>query len=68
MLLRKTNAKKMKNKLLEIKQALRKRINIDVYSPGKWLYKILIWHCHYYAVPVNSISLDRLKQPSADCG
>ena len=60
-LLRKTNAKKMKNKLLEIKQALRKRINIDVYSQGKWLNKILIGHYNYFAVPDNSLSLDRFK-------
>jgi len=60
-LLRKTIAKKMRLKLLEIKQALRKRINIDVYSQGKWLNKILIGHYNYYAVPDNSVALDRFK-------
>lgn len=60
-LLRKTMAKKMTLKLSEIKQALRKRINIDVYSQGKWLNKIIIGHYNYYAVPGNSVALDRFK-------
>ena len=60
-LVRKTIAKKMRIKLLEIKHALRKRINLDVYEQGKWLNKILIGHCNYYAVPDNSIALDRFK-------
>ena len=58
---RKTIAKKMKLKLLEIKLALRKRINLDVYSQGKWLQKILTGHYNYYAVPDNGIALDRFK-------
>jgi RNA-directed DNA polymerase len=60
-LLRKTVAKKMKIKLLEIKQGLRKRINIDVYAQGKWLNRILVGHCNYYAVPDNGVALDRFK-------
>ncbi len=58
---RKTIAKKMKLKLLEIKLALRKRINLDMYSQGKWLQKILMGHYNYYAVPDNGIALDRFK-------
>ena len=60
-LLRKTQAKKMNNKLLEIKQGLRKRMHIDVYSQGKWLNKILIGHYNYFAVPDNGIAIDRFK-------
>ena len=51
----------MKLKLLEVKQALRKRINTDVYTQGKWLNKILTGHYNYYAIPDNSVALDRFK-------
>ncbi len=60
-LLRKTMAKKMQLKLAEINQALRKRINFDVYAQGKWLNKILTGHYNYYAVPGNRVALDRFK-------
>lgn len=60
-LLRKSIAKKMKAKLLDIKQALRKRINWDVYSQGKWLQKVLLGHYNYYAIPGNGIAIDRFK-------
>jgi hypothetical protein len=60
-LVRKTIAKKMRMKLLEIKQALRKRINLDVYAQGRWLNKILVGHYNYFSVPENSVSVDRFK-------
>lgn len=60
-LLRKTIAKKMKAKLLAIKQELRKRILVPAYDQGKWLRKIVQGHFNYYAVPDNSIALDRFK-------
>ena len=60
-LLRKTIAKKMKAKVLEIKQALRKRINLSAYEQGQWLKQIVQGHFNYYAVPGNTTALDRFK-------
>lgn len=58
---RKTLAKKMKAKLADLKAELCKRINIDVYSQGRWLRAVVQGHFNYYAVPGNWKSLDSFK-------
>ncbi len=63
---RKTIAKKVKAKLADIKQSLRKQslrkqMNIDVYKQGRWLTKVMQGFYNYYAIPGNSITLDRFK-------
>lgn len=60
-LLRKTIPKKMTAKLHDIKQGLRKRINLSVYEQGQWLLRILQGHYNYFAVPDNLTALDRFK-------
>ncbi|NIQ07837.1 MAG: group II intron reverse transcriptase/maturase, partial [Candidatus Korarchaeota archaeon] len=58
---RKTIAKKMKAKLIDIKEALRARINQDVYSQGRWLKKVVQGFYNYHAIPGNCIVLDGFK-------
>lgn len=58
---RKTIAKKMKAKLLDIKQGLRHRINHDVYSQGQWLKRVVQGYFNYYAIPGNGTVLDGFK-------
>jgi len=56
-----TIAKKMKARLLEIKQELRKRMMWPVYDQARWLQSIVRGHFSYFAVPDNLIALDRFK-------
>lgn len=58
---RKTIAKKMKAKLLDIKQSLRKRMNQDVYAQGRWLNTVVQGFYNYHAVPGNGYALDGFK-------
>jgi hypothetical protein len=58
---RKTIAKKMKAKLLDIKQALRVRIHQDVYTQGRWLKAVIQGFYNYHAVPGNRFALDGFK-------
>jgi RNA-directed DNA polymerase len=54
---RKTIAKRMRAKLQEIKQQLRKRMHDPVEQTGKWLKSVVQGYFNYHAVPGN---LDRL--------
>lgn len=56
-----TISKKMRAKLHEIKQELRKRMNIPIYDQGRWLKSLVQGYFNYYAVPDNTRSLDRFK-------
>lgn len=58
---RKSIAKKMRSKLGAIKLELRKRINQDLYTQGRWLKSVVQGHYNYYAVPGNWEALDRFK-------
>jgi len=51
---RKTVAKRMRAKLLEIKQQLCKRLHDSVALTGKWLRSIVQGYFNYHAVPVVS--------------
>jgi RNA-directed DNA polymerase len=54
---RKTNRKRMRAKLREIKQQLRERMHDPVRQTGQWLKSIVQGHFNYYAVPGNIDSL-----------
>jgi hypothetical protein len=55
---RKTIAKRMRTKLLETKQELRRRMHDPVEQTGKWLQSIIQGYFNYHAVPGN---MQRLK-------
>jgi RNA-directed DNA polymerase len=55
---RKSIAKRMRAKLLEIKQELRRRMHDPVEQTGKWLRSIIQGYFNYHAVPGN---MQRLK-------
>ncbi len=57
MVLRKTSAKKMRNKLQELKRTLRERMHWSIPDVGRWLKSVLIGHYRYYGVPWNGKSL-----------
>ena len=50
---RKTMSQKMKRKIAELKQELRKRLNNRISEVGKWLRSVLLGHYRYYGVPGN---------------
>ncbi len=54
---RKTIRKRMRAKLQEVKQQLRKRMHDPVRQTGQWLKSIMQGHSNYYAVPGNLDSL-----------
>ncbi len=55
---RKTIAKRMRAKLQEIKQELRRRMHDPVQQTGKWLQSVVRGYFNYHAVPGN---MERLK-------
>ena len=57
MVRRKTIRKRMRAKLREIKQQLRKRMHDPVRQTGQWLKSVVQGHFNYYAVPGNLTSL-----------
>jgi hypothetical protein len=58
---RKTISKRMRAKLLEIKQQLRRRMHESVELNGKWLRSIVQGYFNYHAVPGNIDSLSALR-------
>jgi group II intron reverse transcriptase/maturase len=61
MVLRKTSAKKMRNKLQELKRTLREKMHWSIPDVGKWLKSVIIGHCRYYGVPWNGKSLTTFR-------
>ncbi|KKM50668.1 hypothetical protein LCGC14_1555950 [marine sediment metagenome] len=59
--LRKTSAKKMRNKLAELKRTMRTRLHWSIADLGKWLKSVIVGHCRYYGVPWNGKSLTRFR-------
>jgi len=59
--LRKTSAKKMRNKLAELKITMRKRMHWSIPDSGKWLKSVLTGHYRYYGVPWNGKSLTQFR-------
>src|SRR5215469_12904572 len=58
---RKTIGKRMRAKLLEIKQQLRRRMHEPVARTGPWLRSIVQGYFNYHAVPGNLDSLSAFR-------
>src|SRR3954454_22715316 len=58
---RKTISKRMRGKLLEIKQRLRRRMHEPVAQTGQWLRSIVQGYFNYHAVPGNTDSLSAFR-------
>lgn len=52
--LRQTKRKKMRSKLKELKEELRRRMHWPVPKVGQWLATVIKGHCRYYGVPMNT--------------
>ncbi len=50
---RKTRSDRMRNKLHEIKEELRRRMHWPLPEQGKWLRQVVTGHFAYFAVPTN---------------
>jgi len=61
MVLRKTSAKKLRNKLAELKKTMRERLHWSIPDLGTWLKSVIVGHCRYYGVPWNGKSLTRFR-------
>jgi len=59
--LRKTSAKKLRNKLAELKKTMRERLHWSIPDLGTWLKSVIVGHCRYYGVPWNGKSLTRFR-------
>ena len=58
---RRTAAKRMRAKLLEIKQELRRKMHEPVGVVGGWLKRVVEGYYRYYAVPGNIVALGRFR-------
>ena len=61
MVLRKTSAKKLRNKVAELKKTMRERLHYSIPDLGRWLKSVITGHCRYYGVPWNGKSLTRFR-------
>jgi group II intron reverse transcriptase/maturase len=59
--LRKTMAKKMRAKLADITQELRRRMHRPISETGRWLHTVLQGHYRYYGVPRNYPALSAFR-------
>lgn len=59
---RRTARKKMRAKLDNLKQELRRRINYRLPDIGQWLASVLRGHYQYYAVPLNFRALEAFRR------
>ena len=57
LLVRKSRRDRMRNKLREVKEQLRRRINASIPEQGKWLGAVVRGYFAYHAVPGNSSAL-----------
>jgi len=55
---RKTRADRMRAKLQEIKQKLRRRMHQPIPEQGKWLGRVIRGYFNYHAVPTNGRALE----------
>jgi len=61
-LTRKSRSDRMRNKLREIKEQLRHRINESIPEQGRWLGQIVRGYFAYHAVPLNSRALEAFRR------
>lgn len=58
---RQTMGKRMRGKLVELGQELRRRLHHPMPEVGKWLRSVLLGHFRYYGVPGNYRALSRFR-------
>lgn len=56
---RNSASKKLRNKLREVKESLRRKMHMDLTRVGSWLSSVYRGWCNYHAIPGN---YDRLRQ------
>jgi RNA-directed DNA polymerase len=59
---RRTEARRVRKKLQELKQTLRKRMHWPIPELGAWLRSVLTGHYQYYGVPFNSPKLIAFRE------
>ena len=62
MVLRQTMRVRMRAKLREVKEALRRRMHAPVTEQGSWLASVVRGHFQYYGVPGNQPALSTFRQ------
>lgn len=62
MVLRKTMKNRLRDKLKELKDELRKRINEPVPVIGRWLNQVVRGYFQYHAIPMNLKPLESFRQ------
>jgi len=63
---RKTRRDRMRAKLRDIKEELRRRMHHPIPAQGKWLRQVILGHLAYFAVPTNSRALRAFRHAVAD--
>ena len=63
---RKTRADRMRAKLQEIKQKLRRRMHQPIPEQGKWLGRVIRGYFNYHAVPTNGRALEVFRHHVTD--
>jgi RNA-directed DNA polymerase len=63
---RKTRADRMRAKLKEIKQAMRRRMHQPIPNQGKWLGRVVRGYFNYHAVPTNGHALNVFRHHVTD--
>jgi group II intron reverse transcriptase/maturase len=61
LILRKTRADRMRAKLKEIKEGLRKRMHRTIGEQGRWLGQVVAGYFQYFAVPTNTRALGAFR-------
>ena len=59
--LRQTMRKRFHAKLKEVKVELRRRMHQPVPEQGAYLRSVVLGHCRYYGVPMNSVALSQFR-------
>jgi hypothetical protein len=59
---RKTIAKRLRAKLKEIRQKLRRKSHLPISMQGQWLRSVIRGYINYYAVPGNSDALNTFRK------
>ena len=57
-----THAKRMRAKLRELKDELKRRRHLPIAEQGRWLASVVRGHLNYYAVPGNSEAIRAFRQ------
>src|SRR4029078_10747619 len=63
---RKTRADRMRSKLQELKQELRRRMHWPIPAQGRWLGRVVRGYFNYHAVPTNGRALEVFRHHVTD--